>query len=170
MRKLFLIPALFLLATCAYKTIPLKGKYQTEPFTKTTTTPVDKVWDKLVDLFATKGLSIKVIDRSSGLIVSEKYRLTVTQEDSKGKIQDPNAYVVLPKVYNPGSRTILAPNYVLGEWNVRIKNDGNGGTVINVNLVNINNVYVDLKGFTNERPSTGFSTGVFEKLIFETIK
>lgn len=170
MKKLRFLPLLLIIVSCSLKTIPLKGKYQVEPFTQNTTTPVDKVWDKLVDLFATKGLSIKIIDRSSGLIVSDRYRLTVTQEDKNGKLENANAYVVTPKVYSPGSNSYIIPSDIVGEWNVRIKDNGSGGTLINVNLVNIKDVFTDLKGFSNEKLSVGKSTGVFEKIIFDSIK
>ena len=170
MGKLLLVLYLSIFVSCSYKTIPLKGEYQTGPYIQSTTTSIDKVWDKLVDLFATKGLSIKVIDKSSGLIVSDKYKLSVTQENKSGKLINPNAYVVSVKLYNPGSRTYLPINTTVGEWNVRIKPDGNGGTIINVNLVNIQEVWTDSKGYSKDVVSTAKSTGVFEKIIFDTIK
>lgn len=170
MKLSFLVFALTLLISCSYKTVPLKGSYQTGPFVKSTTTPPEKVWDKVIDLFATKGLSIKVIDKSSGLIVSDKTGLLATNEDKNGKLINPSAWIVLPKFYNPANQQFLTPNSVTGEWNVRIKSDEKGGTLINVNLVNVRELYPDLKGFINESPSNGKSTGVFEEIIFNYIK
>ena len=170
MKKIIIYSTVLLLAACSVKTIPLKGKYQSETYYQNTSSSVDKVWDKLVDLFAKRGLSIKVIDRSSGLIVSDKYKLTYTFEDKTGKLLDPTAFVVLPKKIIPGSNTVFSPGYITGEWNVRIKDDGKGGTVINVNLVNINDVSTSLRGGSTESLSEAISTGVFETYIYNTIK
>ena len=170
MRRTLIFSLLFVLFSCSFKTIPLKNKYQSETFYQNTATPFDKVWDKLVDLFAKKGLSIKVIDHTSGLIISDRYKLTFTNEDKNGKLENPDAYIVLPKVYLPGSTTNIIPTEVVGEWNVRIKDDGKGGTLINVNLVNIKEITYTFKVGNTEKNSSGVSTGVFEKFIFETIK
>ena len=170
MKLLTLSLFVFIFSSCAVKVYPLKGKYQDGPFVQVSQNPIDSVWDRLIDLFATKGLPIKIIDKSSGLIISDKTALLATNEDKNSKLENPDAWVVLEKVYNPGTRTFLKPGYVVGEWNVRIKSNTNGGTTINVNLVNLKDVYTDLKGFTNERETKAISTGVFEKIIFEYIK
>ena len=170
MKLITLSLIVLVLTSCAVKIYPLKGKYQDGPFMQVSNNPIDTVWDKLIDLFATKGLPIKIIDKSSGLIISDKAALLATNEDKNNKLENPGAGVVLEKVYNPGTRTFIKPGTVVGEWNVRIKANANGGTTINVNLVNLKDVYTDLKGFTNERVSKAISTGVFEKVIFDYIK
>lgn len=168
MKKYLVI--ILLLTSCGYTKIPLKGSYQTEPYYQTSSNSVNVVWDKLVDLFAKNGLSIKVIDRTSGLIVSDKYKLTWTKEDKSGKLVNDKAFVVIPKLFNKGSNMYYEPYEVTGEWNVRIKDDGKGGTTINVNLVNIKDVNPSLRGGFTETVSGAISTGVFERYIYEQIK
>ena len=100
MKKLLLIISVSLLTSCASKVIPLKGSYPTTPIEITSTKSFDDVWDNLVDMFAQKGLSIKIIDRSSGLIVSDRSKLSTTIENKKGGLQDPTAFIVVPKTMN----------------------------------------------------------------------
>ena len=89
MRSLILSGLLFFVASCAstkINVIPLKGTYPVTPIQITTEKKFDEVWEKLVDVFAQKGLSIKIIDRSSGLIVSDRSLLTATVENNDGSL------------------------------------------------------------------------------------
>lgn len=168
MKTLIIISLLF--AGCyTLKTIPLKNQYQDAPFQATSTNKKDIVWDKLIDLFAQTGLSIKIIDRSSGLIISERAALSWTHEDKKGNLRNPNAYIVLPKLIDI-NQNVVPINNLTGEWNVRIKDDNSGGTTINVNMVNLQKTMYGYKTAPYPVAATGVSTGVFEKIIFEFIK
>ncbi len=138
------------------------------------------MWDKLVDLFAQSGLSIKIIDKTSGLITSGEYEIPAGYENKSGEINDLNAYIVIPirkniatGKFEPITGIATGPyavhtlaNPVYGEWNVRIKKSDTGGTVVNINLVNLHyfagNAKLRLIGYK--------STGVFEKKIFDIIK
>lgn len=162
---------IFSLTSCGIKVIPIKGTYQNVPFEIETEKSFDQVWDNVVDLFAKKGLSIVVIDRSSGLIVSKPGSLIYTYENSNGQLLNPNAWVVIPKIIDKGSNKVVKNATVQGEWNVRIK-EKNGKTVINVNLVNIT---ASVMSFNTMNPyfevlTDAKSTGVFEKYISEFIK
>lgn len=120
---------------CSGKIVPLKGSYPATPIVYNTEKSFEEVWDKLVDLFAQKGLSIRIIDKSSGLISSGNAELTVTYEDKKGKIIDPSAIIVVPSLKNSADMTYgpvsglhfdyklnkYVPNMVYGDWNVRVK-------------------------------------------------
>jgi len=166
MRKLLLLS---LLASCSYKTIPLKGSYLEKPYSIETSTSSDKVWDKLIDLFAQKGLSIKIIDRASGLIISERAAFGYTTEDKNGKLKDPTAFIVVPQMYNPGNRmTIPVCENLVAEWNVRIKTQGDK-TLINVNVVNVVRNVSGVYLANNSCPQAK-STGVFERIIADAIK
>lgn len=178
------IPLIFF--SCApAKIIPLKGNYPQTPIEYSSQKQFDEVWDNLVDLFAQKGLSIKIIDRSSGLIISEKSTLPATIEDKDGLPTDKTAFVVIPKFknaatnrYEPVSGTksgayakTVVVNPVYGEWNARIKKS-TSGSIINVNITN---VYYDVYNFSTKSYSqvalnTHRTTGVFEKIIYELIK
>lgn len=157
-----MIVATFLIG-CATQVVPLVGNYSDVPYAINSTKPVDTVWSNIIDLFATKGLAIKIIDKSSGLITSEETRLTFTTEDYSGNLNDKSAFVVVTKM-SQGGITYSAQT-VTGEWNIRVK-PNEGGTLINVNLVNIKGYYQN----TPLSPFTGKSTGVFEKTIADIIK
>jgi hypothetical protein len=165
------------------KLIPLKGQYPATPIVIDSPNSFEKTWDRLVDLFAQKGLAIKIIDKSSGLIVSENSRMPATIEDKNGKVYDPTAFIVIPvrrigselipvsgKTSGPYAKKIKA-NDVFGEWNVRIKPNGTGST-INVNITNVS--YEDyLTATKSYHPVSIYdykSTGVFENQIAELIK
>lgn len=159
-----------LLGCMSTKSIPLKGTYTNGNFEATTPTPKDKVWDNIVDFFSKKGLSIKIIDRSSGLIVSDETALTWSYEDKNGKLVHPDAWVAIKKILVSGSNTPIKPNIITGEWNIRIKGAPNNQTSIAVNLVNQR--YINQFAITPTAFSQGGiqSTGVFEKMIYDQIK
>ena len=102
MKLAFYLLVITSLLGCSSKIIPLSGKYPNEPFQAKTSKNFQTVWDNLIDLFAQKGLSIKIIDKSSGLITSERTILTTTVEKKNGKLLNPLAYIVVPQIYEPG--------------------------------------------------------------------
>ncbi len=165
--------SLILLCSCSSKIIPLKGAYTATPIIQYSDNPVDKVWDHVIDFFAQKGLAIKIIDKSSGLIISDKTALTWTYEDKKGVMKVQNRWVAIPQAFPAGSDVPLKPDIVLGEWNVRIKAEGSG-TSVNVNLVNIEARYYEGTYYNetlgNPVRLDGKSTDIFEKIIFEAEK
>jgi len=186
MKKLLLLALFPIIYSCAPKIIPVKGNYATLPMTFNSDKPVAEVWDKLIDLFAQKGLSIKLIDKSSGLIVSDNSGITATWENKSGTLVHPDAYIVVPKRYNNnaqrevGVTTIYTtksklknPDLVKGEWNVRIKSSGSG-TIINVNLVNVQYLYYTGVSYSKVPTWSALpsykTTGQFEKLIADYIK
>lgn len=135
MKKLVLIISLLAIWSCT-KIVPIKGSYQLTPVEVVSTKSKDEVWSKVIDLFAQKGLPIRLIDKSSGLIISDKVSLLnqSTWELPDGKLSDPNAWVVVEKLYSGDQ--FLPPTYVTGEWNVRVK-EQDSKTIINVNLLNL---------------------------------
>jgi hypothetical protein len=177
MKLLFLLLLSFILFSCIAtnvpKPIPIKGTYGGLKIIETQA-QVDSVWDRLIDMFAQKGLSIKIIDRSSGLIISERTILPSTIELNSGALKDPLAFAITPKIYDRYTKKNTPLHSMLtGEWNVRIKKNGSG-TTINVNVVNIEgNGYALAAGTTYARNVTCYeckSTGVFEQIISDIIK
>ncbi len=170
---LFFLPAL---TQCTSKIAPVTKTYQDKPYEIISDNNRDIVWDKIVDFFAKKGLSIKLIDRSSGLIVSDETNLTYTHEDDKGNLKNPKAWVVLNRIYRYGSKLYIEPSTVTGEWNIRIKSTPENKTNINVNLVNIKYTFLNSSGLPDKysldyrNKSSGQSTGQFEALIAGNIK
>lgn len=172
MKKLFAILLLFTFYSCGVKIVPLKGHYLDKPYEIATEKNFDQVWDKVVDFFSQKGLYIRLIDRTSGLIVSGKSQLIWTYERKNGLPLNSNAWVVVEKQIDKSTGDILKPYVVYGDWNVRIKSLPDGRTNINVNLVNIlakrlsNNPAFP----TEEVEIEAVSTGNFEKLIADYLK
>lgn len=161
--------SLLFLISCAPKIVPIKGNYPDKPFEVISDNNKDIVWDKTIDFFAQNGLSIKIIDRSSGLIISDKTQLKYSRENKKGELLAKDAWVVLDASYDPGNRKLVPLKDVTGEWNIRLKDAGSGKTNINVNLVNII-AYAGIGKDLYVQPLNAKSTGNFEKLIAEKIK
>lgn len=186
MKKLFflvLVSSVTLLSCVSSKIYPVQNSYATLPITMNSESNFDQVWDRLVDLFAQNGLSIKLIDKNSGLIISDNSEITATWEDKNGIVVHPTAYIVTPKVKDLNLQTYVGivgsyykksdlkkPGITRGEWNVRIKKVGTG-TTINVNLVNVRYTSFDSRGVSMIKNLSEFkSTGNFEKTITDIIK
>lgn len=186
MKVFFYASILLFINSCAtVKTFPLKGQYPTTPIVFNSENSFDKTWDNLIDVFAQKGLSIKIIDRASGLIISSKSLLTASMEDKDGKLVNKDAFIAIPaySAYGrriPVSSSTTGPyatqaqtlaNPVYGEWNVRIKANGKGST-INVNIINLTyDVYNSTLKMNTEKTLFEYkSTGNFEKILSDLIK
>lgn len=109
----------------------VRRSYPKKPFMAYTDKSVDEVWSKVIDIFATKGITIKIIDKASGLIVTEDYSFlkSYTFETVSGKPVNPNAMVVCSRILN-GLGEPMIPEKITGSWNVRVKPE-NGKTIIN---------------------------------------
>ena len=186
MKRLPLIVTLCLLfSSCSIKYYPLKGQYPTTPIIGYSDKSFDKVWDNLVDLFAQYGLPIKLIDKNSGLIVSEKMELVVTYENKDGKLIEPNSMIVVPTIISANGRRIpitgstsgtyakvMTSNQTFGEWNVRVKRTETG-TSINVNITNVSYKmysYPSGWGTYSLDPADYKSTGLFENRLSDILK
>lgn len=177
MKNSILVTAILLLASSCtpFKFVSLVGSYPQAPFIFSSDKPREKVWDNVVDLFAQKGISIKIIDKGSGLIISEPTALSWSYEDKNGKLVNPSAQVAIYKKINNMSGRTVDPVKVFGEWNIRIK-DNDGKTSINVNIVNIKHedsyvVNYRLEYRTEDYQENAIrSTGNFEKTIADYVK
>lgn len=176
MKKItFVALAAILFFSCSIKEAPLKGAYPTPPIITTSDKSFDKVWDNTVDYFAQHGIPIRIIDKASGLIVSDKAKLSWSFEDKNGKLFKKDAFVVLKKMSADYSDKPFKPQEVTGEWNIRVRASGNG-TLINVNLYNIEATYEKAyysyyHGVTYSAvKAEGFTTGVFETTFEDGVK
>ncbi|HMG82942.1 MAG TPA: hypothetical protein VK559_07890 [Ferruginibacter sp.] len=173
--KYYLIPlCVFLFSGCiaTKPDLPVRGIYPAV-YTYKSSKSFEDVWSNVIDVFAQKGLPIKIIDKSSGLIVSESILMSATNELKTLKLKDSTDYVVIPKKYNASQNkySALANIPVRGEWNVRIKKT-DSCTLINVNIVNIEERYTNPQnGVVQWENVAGFkSTGIFETTIADLIK
>jgi hypothetical protein len=170
MRDLICLFAICFLTSCAPKVYKLQGTYSNGNFEQVSDKSREQVWSNIIDFFAKNGISIKIIDKSSGLITSDVTAFTWTYEKVKGGLENSNAWVVIEKIVDPESMKTLSPYQITGEWNIRVKDAPGGKTLININLVNPR--YSTLAGRipTSFNPGTLQSTGKFENWIFDTIK
>jgi hypothetical protein len=165
----------FLSSCTTTKIIGIKGRYPEPPIITNSDRSFEKVWEKTVDYFAEHGIPIKIIDKSSGLIISDKTKLTWSFEKKDGSLFCNNCYVVLQQIMDNMHGKPFAPTVVTGEWNIRIKNSGDGSS-INVNLYNIEATYGTYyySTYTHNIISPikveGKTTGIFEKTFEEAVK
>ena len=165
---------LTVLSGCGAKTIPIKGSYIQSPFSISTDKSFENVWDKIIDLFVLKGYSIKIVDKNSGLITSERVIVKVTVEKKNKELLDSKAFIVVPQIYEPGPNRytpITKNSDITGEWNIRIRTV-QGKTVVDVNVVNLKYQFHDTyyRTYREEILSNYKSTGVFERTIADLIK
>ena len=171
MKKIALFLSItFLLCNCVSKKIINNAPHS---YSFTSDKSFDEVWSNVIDFISLKGVSIKNIDKESGLIVTDEYSLTgsYTYEDKNGSLKNPNAYVVLQK-RKGGFGNTIKPDFIHGNYNIRVKPEKNG-TSITINLVNLiagvtvnKNIY---GGGGNMVYYVVKSTNVFEKELAQKL-
>lgn len=165
MKNLIILTILIIVSSACSIIVPVQQTYVTSPVSATTTKSFEEVWVKIIDILSTKGIQIKLLDKSSGLIVSEPYRLSTTWEDiNTGKLADEAAYVVADKYYFMDN---FNSSYIsTGTFNIRVKTQ-ESQTIVVVNLVNINSSNI----LPGQPPKVldSKTTGVLEKELLQTI-
>jgi len=164
----------FVLCSCvSIQPIQLMHTYQETPYSFTVQKSTDEVWSKIIDVFSEKGFTINTIDKSSGLIITTDYSFagSIAYELPSGLISDSTAFVVAStEGLDFSSENRIVPNIVNGNFNVRIKQEGQGTKV----AVNITNLRAKSSAYLNTiKQNTEFqakSTGVFERKLEELIK
>lgn len=159
------------LTSCTIPERILTGNYVTGSKSEIINSPRDVVWNKIIDQFSENGYGIKTIDKSSGIIITDKTSFkNVYTREVKGKPENPSAYVVIFDIRSSlGNK--LAPHVVEGDWNVRITDLENGTCKVNINLTNMKCVFIN-------PPSSGGgasnypiqSLGNFEKQFLDKLK
>lgn len=159
------------LQSCVQRIVPLMGKYQEGSVKSKINSPIEDVWESIVDVIAETGASVKIIDKSSGLIMADahSFKGLLTTEDRTGKIINPNAFIVMEKTsYGFGLEDV--PKNAIATWNFRVKEDGDGSSIVGVNLhsIQIKLWYLD-KNETKFILLRGESTGNFEKWLIDSV-
>lgn len=132
----------------------------------------DAVWSKLVDFLANEGIAVKILDKESGLMVSEVYSFknTYTRVGKDGKLENTQAYVVIGDLKG-GFGNRLEPHRIDGNFNVRVKRVGDEQTEITVNLVNLVSTYQNPPNVGGGIINIGIkTTGSFEEKILNYLK
>jgi len=151
--------------------IPLKSDYSKIQNTFFLEKSKDIVWNNIIELFSKNGIGIQLIDKSSGLIISNKtdYSKTATTENENGRLTNDKAFIVVERF--DGAFEIVPAQNISATWNIRLFEKDNK-TGININMTNI-------EAITNI-PSSQYSigrvlrydaksTGNFEKMVFNSI-
>ena len=169
MKNKFII-LLILISGCAINLTP--NYTSTTSNVQTIDRSYDAVWSKLVDFLANEGIAIKILDKESGLMVSEVYSFknTYTRLNKDGKLENPAAYVVIGNLKG-GFGNRLEPHRIDGNFNVRVKRVGDGQTEITVNLVNLVSTYQNPPNVGGGVINIGIkTTGSFEQKILQYLK
>lgn len=168
----------FFLISCSHTTA-IKNQYVAKPVIYKSELNLDQTWDKLVDYISQNKFSIKLIDKTSGLIVFENPNTTATIENKDAGLVHPDAFVVVPSKKNgimldvpvTGKFYTKAdfkdPALVNGEWTVRLKTE-DGKVSVSTDLKKV--TYNKRKNSRKIRTQDVFeSTGKFEKILADKL-
>lgn len=163
---LLFIP-LFLIG-CVSRVVPLKRTYVPGAYEKLIEKPKEQVWNSLLDILPKNGLPVRLKESGSGLIKCEPVKLAWTYENKKGKLDDPQAYVVVERVIYKNK--LLPLTSVTGEWDIRLKESKEGQTYLVVSLVNLRYTTPTEPSYQPFLQAIPTSTGVFERTLYEQVK
>lgn len=152
---------------CNPTLVTLKGKYNDGVAQMTTTKPVDSAWTTISGIFTANGLPLKSVDKNKGAIVTKDAPINsiYTFEDKDGRMEQTQAWVVLPRVFNKEKE--WKPKYISGKWQIQVAESGNGVTTIKIEPV-VTAVYFPNPFLRSE--VQGQSTGKLETLIEQALK
>ncbi|MDH7460587.1 hypothetical protein QEG73_04835 [Chitinophagaceae bacterium 26-R-25] len=164
--SLVVIVSLVITGACSSNIVLLKGVYSQTPAEIISTKHADSTWLTIAELFNQNGLSIKKLDKENGLIVSTKTSFipAYTFEDENGKLIEPDALVVLRRVFvnNKEWKT----HNIFCKWTIQVTENGKGLTTVRVDPVVICTYYPNM--FTSNEEQ-GQSTGRLEELLKQSL-
>lgn len=162
-RFFLLIFAFVFLQSCTTSVVALRGKYQEGPVKSKIERPFESVWESVIDLIAETGVSVKMIDKASGLIIADvaSFSGLLSFEEPKGDLANSKAHIVIERLNSdfPNSANKYDATAI---WNMRVKPIADNTTVVSVNL---HSIRVD----KSPLPLRGKSTGTFEKWLIDGI-
>ncbi|WP_149240313.1 hypothetical protein [Dyadobacter sp. 32] len=166
MKKILLFTIVTIVFTSCVSTgvVPIKGKYPDGPLRMKLDVPADTVWDRVIDLIADIGLNVRIVDKASGLVVSDPVSFTdkYSTEDRQGAVTDKGASIVTTRLNDENFKMVMKS--VTASWNLRVKEVSPGKSTVSVLLYNI-----DAKGVVDDYRHKGKSTGVFEKWVLDNL-
>lgn len=166
--KILLLGLSFFFVGCVSSVIRLRHEYIPGLYEQVIEKPRARVWNSLLATLSKSGLSIRLVDSSSGLIKSHPTKLPWSYENKKGNLNDPQAWVAVERVIYKNKPLVLTS--IIGEWSIRTKAINDSQTYLVVNLVNLKyNTPLDTS-FQPFLRATPRSTGMFEKMIGDQLK
>ena len=169
MTRLLPLLLVVLLTTSCARRIPLLGKYQETPVKTEFSQPFEKVWENIIDFIADTGQEVQLIDRSSGLIISDAYITSgpyLSNEDKKGVLINNRALVAVDRMSYNYPYGDLPTHTAFAKWTIRAKELKNKNIEVSV-LLHVKRVEQMLgKDVQNHN---GKSTGLHEKWLVEEL-
>jgi hypothetical protein len=158
---------MLLMNGCNPNLIPMKGKYVDASTEITVAKSADSTWVKITELFAAKGLKVKSIDKTKGQMITTKtsFISAYAFEDKDGQLEEPRAWVVIPKVYLKEKQWM--PKDIRSKWDIQISENAGGRTVIKIDPVVTCTYHPNMFTVVEDR---GRSTGRLEALIKSSIE
>ncbi|RFS17691.1 hypothetical protein [Emticicia sp. C21] len=169
-QTLIFLTIVFLTSACRIDYIPLKGNYPSD-YTVVFDKSADQVMTNIIEYCLKNNISLKVIDRKNGLIMSEPYRInTFTFESANGIPEDSSSRVIVgrEKLKNYS----YEPELVLTDIIFQVKEEENR-TSMTVMLANMVAYITEKAAYTHVRGlclKEVRSTGFLEKQIIERMK
>ena len=160
------IIAIIIISGCNPNMIPLKGNYVASPIEFTSAQSSDSLWLHITQIFAEKGLGVKKVDKMKGLIVSKKtpFISVYSFEDTVGALKEPQAWVVLQKVFI--KTKLWNPKTIYGKWSIQISDAEADIKTIKIDSIVICTYSPNIFATVETR---GQTTGRLEKLIDSTL-
>lgn len=144
--------------------IPLKGQYQNTPVKSKFDRPFEEIWEAVIDFVGDTGQDVQLIDKASGLIISEAKVASgplLSNEDSKGTLINKDAYIAVEHYSSMFAKGSLL-HTASANWVIRVKPIDKESTYVGV-ILHVKNI---TEGPINYH---GESTGNFEKDIMDQI-
>lgn len=169
------LAAICCLSSCSPRVYGLRGNYAVVPSIETTSS-FDDVWDRVIDFFAENNIPIATLEKASGIIVANGVNISeslISVENQQGEILDKHAWFVFPY-----ERFVYPYEYIGGKvqcsFNVRVRKQDNGRTLITINLGGISGhklvLMKSLMPQITEKAAPCYSTGKFEESLLNLFK
>jgi hypothetical protein len=161
------IAILLLACGCNPVGVLLKGNYSDQPTLIFSTKSIDSSWSNLNELFTRKGLAIKKIDTTNGLIITKEIPINAayTFENKDGQLENPEAWVVLTKVFNKKKQ--WKPKRIYGQWSIQISELEPGTSTIKIEPTVMCTFFPN---FFTSMHTQAQSTGELEELVAKHFK
>lgn len=173
--KLLVGCLLLILSSCSSRIVSLKGSYPVKGYSFSSSKSTAQLINEVKAYLENNDMIVKLADTASGNILINTKQIKLTREGSAGHLMDSSSFIVVEKVYEPGSNKYYYAKEANSEWSIKIT-DQNNVRNIEIRLVGVTNMsfmYMEenLVSAANKRyRSKAYSTGVLEKLIEQNIK
>lgn len=166
--RLLLAVSIYSLASCR-SLVPLQGKYQEAPVKESYNSKFDSVWDSVIDFISDTGQEVQLIDKGSGIIISDAHIANsgdMSHEDKRGRLINSNALVVIERYNDEFPRGEALGKVASAKWTIRVKRESDAVTSVAALL--------HIKSVTYFNPKladkfAGKSTGNYERAMMSQI-